>query len=123
MDVKIKQIQDSVRNGGQKVSTQELQAKLGVESAVTSQQQINKGARDEELRRQEIVVTDARKSLENAQLTFDRTKKLFDEGAVAKASLDSAETALSTFQNALAQQEEVLKKLKLRIKPEQTQRK
>ncbi|WP_429842911.1 HlyD family secretion protein [Brevibacillus sp. FIR094] len=112
MDVKIKQIQDSVRNGGHKVSTQELQAKLGVESAVTSQQQINKGARDEDVHRQEIVVTDARKSLENAQLTFDRTKKLFDEGAVAKASLDSAETALSTFQNALAQQEEVLKKLK-----------
>ncbi|GED70707.1 hypothetical protein BRE01_44090 [Brevibacillus reuszeri] len=121
MDVKIKQIQDSVRNGGQKVSTQELQAKLGVESAVTSQQQINKGARDEDLRRQEIVVTDARKSLENAQLTFDRTKKLFDEGAVAKASLDSAETALSTFQNALAQQEEVLKKLKAGATAEERQ--
>lgn len=112
MDVKIKQIQDSVRNGGQKVTTQELQAKLGVESALTSERQINKGARDEDIRRQEIVVIDARKSLENIQLTYDRTKKLFDEGAVAKASLDSAETALSTVQNALAQQEEILKKLK-----------
>lgn len=121
MDVKINQIQDSVRNGGQKVSTQELQAKLGVESAVTSQQQINKGARDEDVHRQEIVVKDARKSLENAQLTFDRTIKLFDEGAVAKASLDSAETALSTFQYALAQQEEVLKKLKAGATAEERQ--
>ncbi|MGG1661171.1 HlyD family secretion protein [Brevibacillus sp. NRS-1366] len=121
MDVKIKQIEDSVRNGGEKVSTQELQAKLGVESAVTSQQQVNKGARDEDLRRQEIVVADARKSLENAQLTYDRTKKLFDEGAVAKASLDSAETALSTFQNAVAQQEEVLKKLKTGATAEERQ--
>lgn len=111
-DIKIKQIQDSVRIGGKKLSTQEVQAKLGVESAVTSQQQVNKGARDEDLRRQEIVVTDARKSLANAQLTYDRTKKLFDEGAVSKASLDSAETALSSFQNNVAGQEEVLKKLK-----------
>lgn len=121
MDVKIKQIQDSVRNGGQKVTTQELQAKLGVESALTSERQINKGARDEDIRRQEIVVIDARKSLENIQLTYDRTKKLFDEGAVAKASLDSAETALSTVQNALAQQEEILKKLKAGATTEERQ--
>ncbi|WP_289142567.1 HlyD family secretion protein [uncultured Brevibacillus sp.] len=121
MDVKITQIQDSVRNGGQKVTTQELQARLGVESAVTSQRQINKGARDEDLRRQEIVVKDAHKSLENTQLTYDRTKKLFDEGAVAKASLDSAETALSTVQNTLAQQEEILKKLKAGATAEERQ--
>lgn len=110
-EVKIKQAKDALQNGYEKVSTQEQQARLGIESAQASESLLNQGTRSEDLERQKLAVEAARQALDLAQTNYDRTKALFDSGAVSKAALDTASNQLESTQNGLSQQQAVLQKM------------
>lgn len=112
MDIKIKQAQDSIRVGEKKVSTQVAQAKLGVNLAATTASKVFEGARPEELERQRYAVAAAEESYKSAKLNYERTKALFESGAVSKASLDSAITQLNTADSTLKQQQKAYEQMK-----------
>ncbi|MGD8190742.1 HlyD family secretion protein [Brevibacillus ginsengisoli] len=111
-DIKIKQTQDSIRIGQQKVDTQESQAQLGVATAQTVESKVLEGARKEDLEKQRLAVGTAKESLRNAQLNYDRTKSLYESGAVAKSAMDTTQLQLTTAQNTLNQQEETYQQMK-----------
>ncbi|MDF2684178.1 MAG: hypothetical protein K0R47_5368, partial [Brevibacillus sp.] len=110
-EVKIKQAKDALQNGYEKVSTQEQQARLGIESAQASESLLNQGTRSEDLERQKLAVEAARQALDLALTNYDRTKALYESGAVSKAALDTASNQLESTQNGLSQQQAVLQKM------------
>ncbi|WP_139489081.1 HlyD family secretion protein [Brevibacillus dissolubilis] len=110
-DVKIRQTKDAVQIGLSKVATQEQQAQLGVLAAQTAESLVNQGVRTEDLERQKLAVEASRQALELTQTTYDRTKALFDSGAVSQASLDTVTNQLEAAKNGLSQQQALLHKM------------
>lgn len=82
---------------------------------VKLQQTKTQGERKEDVERQELAVEGARQALDLAQSNYDRTKALFDAGAVAQVNLDTVSYQFETAKNALSQQQAALKKLETDI--------
>jgi multidrug resistance efflux pump len=110
-NVKIQQTKDSLHDGQDKINLQEKQAELGVKSAVTAEDLVNEGTRQEDIKNQEIAVKSAKDNLSINQLNYNRTLQLYNDGAASKASLDAAETQLTLSKNTLDQQQDLLDKL------------
>jgi len=111
MDVKIKQAKDGVTVANSKVSTQIQQAQIGVETAKMAQQQVAKGARQEDIERQKLAVDAAKEALATVELNLQRTQALFEQGAVPQANLDTAQSQYTAAKNSLEQQDVALQKL------------
>jgi multidrug resistance efflux pump len=110
-NVKIQQTKDSLHDGQDKINLQEKQAEIGVKSAVTAEDLVNEGTRQEDIKNQEIAVKSAKDNLSINQLNYNRTLQLYNDGAASKASLDAAETQLTLSKNTLDQQQDLLDKL------------
>lgn len=82
---------------------------------VKIQQTVAQGDRKEDVERQVLAVEAAQQALDLAQINYDRTKALFDAGAVAQANLDTVSYQLDTAKNAFSQQQAALKKLETDI--------
>ncbi|MFX4263817.1 HlyD family secretion protein [Pelotomaculum propionicicum] len=90
-----------------KTDIQQLDVKL--------QQTNAQGDRREDVERQLLAVEAAQQALDLAQINYDRTKALFDAGALAQANLDTVSYQLDTAKNASSQQQAALKKLETDI--------
>lgn len=86
-----------------------------LQQEVKIQQAKAQGDRKEDIERQELAVEAARQALDLAQVNYDRTKALFDAGAITKANLDTVSHQLEAAKNALAQQQAGLNKLRTDI--------
>lgn len=82
---------------------------------VKIQQTTVQGDRKEDVERQALAVEAAQQALNLAQINYDRTKALFDAGAVAQANLDTVSYQLDTAKNMFSQQQAALKKLEADI--------
>jgi HlyD family secretion protein len=82
---------------------------------VNIQQTKVQGDRKEDEERQVLAVEAAQQALDLAQINYDRTKSLFDAGAVARANMDTVSYQLDTAKNVLSQQQAAQKKLKIDI--------
>lgn len=111
MDVKIKQVKDGIAVAASKATSQIEQAQIGVETAKIAEQQLVKGAREEDIQRQMLAVEGAKEALATAELNYQRMQALFEQGAVPQANLDTAESQYTAAKNGLEQQEVALKKL------------
>lgn len=86
-----------------------------LQQEVKIQQAKAQGDRKEDIERQALVVEAARQALDLAQINYDRTKTLFDAGALTKANLDAVSHQLEAAKNALSQQQASLNKLRTDI--------
>ncbi|MCO1603934.1 HlyD family secretion protein [Desulfosporosinus nitroreducens] len=71
--------------------------------------------RTEDLERQMLVVEASQQTLNLAQTNYDRTKALYDAGAVALTNLDTVSYQLDTAKNVLSQQQALAKKIEAQI--------
>ena len=89
--VSLQQVEDLSQT---RTTSQVEQAQAGLESLKANLEKIKSGARDEDLRQAEAALNGASASLTNAQSNYERMKKLFENGAISKQSLESAKTQL-----------------------------
>jgi RND family efflux transporter MFP subunit len=106
-EASLKQIQDVAET---RVSSQLDQAQAGLDALKTNLKKIKDGARPEEKKQVEATVSQAKANMDNAQLDLGRMKKLYDDGAVSKQTLDGAETRTAV---ANAQYDAASQQLKL----------
>lgn len=131
-NTQISQQQKSIDLGYARAATQEKQAQLDIaqsqvtqsksqaalqraeaaeRQATAAEKHVNDGARHEDIQQQRIAVASATKSVQTAQINYNRNKALYDAGSVSKAALDDAESSLTLAKNQLSQQQESLQKL------------
>ena len=89
--VALQQVEDLSQT---RTTSQVEQAKAGLESLKANLEKIKSGARDEDLRQAEAALNGASANLTNAQSNYERMKKLFENGAISKQSLESTMTQL-----------------------------
>ena len=77
-----------------RTTSQVEQAQAGLASLKANLEKIKHGARDEDLRQAEAALSGAKASRTNAQNSYERMKKLFENTAISKQSFESAETQL-----------------------------
>ena len=77
-----------------RTTSQVEQAQAGLASLKANLEKIKHGARDEDLRQAEAALSGAKASLTNAQSSYARMEKLFENTAISKQSFESAETQL-----------------------------
>jgi HlyD family secretion protein len=82
------------------------EARVAAQKAVLAR--LETGSRPEEVRQAQANVTAARAKLVDAQITFERTRKLYREQAASKQALDDAEASLNTARADLKVVEEAL---------------
>jgi multidrug resistance efflux pump len=75
-----------------RTTTQIAQAEAGLEALKATMKKIRAGARVQEIKQVESLVEQAKAGMENAKSNYDRTKQLFDQGAVSKQTLDAVDT-------------------------------
>lgn len=80
---------------------------------------VKQGARPQERRQAEAAVAAARANYENAESNLARTKKLYDEGAVARASLDADQRAFDVARSSLESAREALSLVQAGARPEE----
>lgn len=66
----------------------------------------------EEVARQKLMVDASREILENNRLNYERTKELYESGAMPKVNFEAAELQLTLAENKLQQEQEQLSKIK-----------
>ncbi|MBM7588927.1 HlyD family secretion protein [Brevibacillus fulvus] len=111
LDLQIKESNQTIQTGFDKLATQQEQAEIGIKTAEAAEKQVYDGARDEDIRQQQIAVQSAQASYEDTKRTYDRTKQLYDQGAVSKSQFDSISTSLSLAEKQVKQQQEALSKM------------
>jgi HlyD family secretion protein len=82
------------------------EARVAAQKAVLAR--LETGSRPEEVRQAQANVAAARAKLVDAQITFERTRKLYREQAASKQALDDAEASLNTARADLKVVEEAL---------------
>lgn len=103
-------------SGGQELArldTRELEASLDaaraqVEAARARLDELERGARPEELARARAAVRSARQRAEEARRDAQRSRNLFEGGAISRQALDRAETAAEVAEASLDQAEQTL---------------
>lgn len=93
-----------------RTTTQIAQAEAGLEAIKASLKKIKEGAREEERKQVEAVVEQVQAGLDNAQMNYERMKKLFEQGAISKQTFEGIETQYTV---AKAQYEVATQQLKL----------
>jgi len=106
-EASLKQIQDVAET---RVSSQLDQAQAGLDALKTNLKKIKDGARPEEKKQIEAMVQQAKANMDNAQVDLERMKKLYDDRAISKQTLDGAETRATV---ASAQYDAASQQLKL----------
>lgn len=84
------------------------QAKVGLASAQAQQRDVLAGARSQEITQAEAGVRQAESDLTLKKTTYERYRRLYDQGAVAEATLDQYRTQYEVAQQALNQARESL---------------
>lgn len=112
VDVEIKKTNDAIHVAQGKLAIQKKQAEIGAASAETQEALVNDGTRKEDIAKQKAAVSSAQDSVDQAQLSYDRTKSLLEQGAIAQAEFDRADTQLKLAKQGLEQQQEMLNKMK-----------
>lgn len=84
------------------------QAKVGLSSAEASERDVASGSRTQEIAQAEAAVRQAEADLSYKRTTYDRYNRLFQQGAVAEATLDVYQTQYTVAQQSLAQARESL---------------
>jgi len=84
------------------------QAKVGVAAAEAQRRDTDAGARSQEIAQAEAAVRSAESALELARTTYQRYKNLYDQGAVAEATLDNYRSQFEVGQQNLNQAREAL---------------
>jgi len=75
-----------------RTTTQIAQAEAGLEAIKASLKKIREGAREEERKQVEAIAIQAKAGRDNAKINYERMKKLFDQGAVSKQTLEGLQT-------------------------------
>ncbi|MFM9279360.1 HlyD family secretion protein [Paenibacillus jiagnxiensis] len=129
MDVQIDQAKGSLGIQSNKITESEKQAQLDIQAAQTAESQVNQGARAEDIRQQQLAVSSAKQSAENAltavetakqnveiakktvtsrqksldlvQTSYSRVKALKESGVATQADLDKAQNELDSAKIAL----------------------
>ncbi len=87
------------------VESQIEQARMALQSAETRLAEVRAGAREQQRRQAEAQVRQARANLDLAQQTYERYRRLFDDGVIPEQQLDQMRTqyqvALETHQQAV----------------------
>lgn len=104
----LQQARNQARVGPTRTAASVRAADANVQSAKAMLDKARAGARPEERRQAEAAVNRARSDMETAKSNLERQRRLFAEGAVAKAQLEQAENvyanALSGYETALEAQ-------------------
>lgn len=87
----VKKDQVLVRLEDDEYRAQVMQAKGSLESLQARLAELTNGSRPEEIDRSKADVQSSQADLENARLNLDRTRKLVQEGVMARQSLDDAQ--------------------------------
>ena len=99
---------ESYRLTSEQASSRLEQAKVGVATAEAQQRDTESGARTQELAQSEASVRSAEADASLQKSNYDRYRRLFDQGAVAEATLESYRTQNEVSQQRLAQAREAL---------------
>lgn len=84
------------------------QAKVGLASAQAQQRDVLAGARSQEITQAEAAVRQAESDLSLKKTTYERYRRLYEQGAVAEATLDQYRTQYEVAQQSLSQARESL---------------
>jgi len=117
-DASLKQVQDIAKT---RVSSQLDQAQSGLDALKTNLKKIKDGARPEEKKQIEAMVLQAKANMDNAQTDLDRMKKLYDDGAISKQTLDGAETRATVANAQYDAASQQLKLIEIGARPEDIQ--
>ena len=90
------------------VNSQIEQARIGVSSAQTRLEEVKNGSRRQDIAQAKARVDSAKSAEKYAKINYDRTKGLFNGGAVPQATLDTALNGYEMAQQATAQASEAL---------------
>ncbi|MBS1716303.1 MAG: efflux RND transporter periplasmic adaptor subunit [Armatimonadetes bacterium] len=96
----VSQAMANAQIGPDKSSAQVAQADASLRSAKANLAKLLAGARTEERTQSEWAVRSAKSAMETAQKQLDRTKVLFDQGAITKQRLDQDTNAFISAQTA-----------------------
>jgi HlyD family secretion protein len=87
------------------------QAEAQVQAARAALAELDQGARQEEIAQARAALAAASDRRADAERDLDRTRRLFDGGAVSREALDKAQTALDVIRNQQTQASEQLRLL------------
>jgi multidrug resistance efflux pump len=114
MDVKIQQAKDGVKVGTNKVTTQEQEARLGIESAEAAESLLNSGTRAEDLTRQELVMDSAQQAVGVAQETVGVSQEnMMAAQATVETAEENVKSAQVTVKNAQQAEKSALQGVKI----------
>jgi HlyD family secretion protein len=96
----------------EETSARREQAVARLEASRALLRELERGFRSEEVRQAEAALVSATERLEDARRDLDRTRQLFDGGAVSREILDKAQTAFDIATSQRRQTEEQLRLLR-----------
>ncbi|MFA0773683.1 MAG: hypothetical protein KEFWMYNX_001710 [Candidatus Fervidibacter sp.] len=112
-EAQVQQAKTALEATKEQVAQQIAQAEAALKAAKAQEALVEEGARAEERERSEAAVQSAQSAVEEARRNLERAKKLFAEGAIAKADLEAAQTryelALAQLRTAQAALQQTLK--------------
>lgn len=116
--LKLKQSQDGLQVAQEKLNNALKQAQIGVAQAKTSQQQVEEGARSEDIERQRLAVAAASDSYNHALKLYNQLlnmEETYDKNPYSykdhRDAMENAKNQLTTLENARNQQQAVLDKM------------
>ncbi|WP_017756699.1 efflux RND transporter periplasmic adaptor subunit [Calidifontibacillus oryziterrae] len=104
------------------IESKDLEAQLGelkgqLQSVQGQQKQSYKSPYRAQIKQQQLVIEDTRRLLNIGQEDYERIKTLYENGAVSKKELDSAENQVIQLENSLLQQQQALKLIEEQAAP------
>ncbi len=112
-EAQVQQAKTALEATKEQVAQQIAQAEAALKAAQAQAALVEEGARAEERERAEAAVQSAKAAVEEARRNLERARKLFAEGAIAKADLEAAQTryelALAQLRTAQATLQQTLK--------------
>ncbi|RYG71192.1 HlyD family efflux transporter periplasmic adaptor subunit, partial [bacterium] len=105
---RLKQARDTAKQTQQQVSAGISSAQSSLAESKANLEQIKNGSRTQQIATAQAQVNLAEAQVRDAQTTLNRQKQLFEGGAAAKATVDSAQTAFDVAQAQLDAQKQNL---------------
>jgi HlyD family secretion protein len=115
---RVKAGQELARLDQSELSARRQQATAQLASAQATLNELERGSRTEEVQQGRDQLASSNQRLEDAQRDLDRTKRLFDGGAVSRETLDKAQLAFDVAQSQHDQAAQAFQLLQIGPRPE-----
>jgi len=115
---RVKAGQELARLDESELSARRQQATAQLASAQATLDELERGSRTQEVQQGQDQLAAANQRLADAQRDLDRTKRLFDGGAVSRETLDKAQLAFDVAQSQHDQAAQALQLLQIGPRPE-----